>query len=143
MSPEDGGEFGAYCQLRLRGEDEVAVWRPNPLRGGMDHVSEQYLPLHPHPGPGQIWLELGGVGAVLTCGLMLLLGRAIATAPDRIDAAMMASQTAAAFIVACVSYGIWQSWWLGSLWIAAALYAAVSTRRADPAAIRVGAGDFS
>ena len=125
------------------GEDEVAVWRPNPLRGGMDHVSEQYLPLHPHNGPGQIWLELGGVGAVLTCGLMLLLGRAIATAPDRIDAAMMASQTAAAFIVACVSYGIWQSWWLGSLWIAAALYAAVSTRRADPAAIRVGAGDFS
>ncbi len=25
MSPEDGGEFGAYCQFRLRGEDEVCT----------------------------------------------------------------------------------------------------------------------
>ena len=25
MSPEDGGEFGRYCQLRLRGEDEVCT----------------------------------------------------------------------------------------------------------------------
>lgn len=25
MSPEDSGEFGRYCQLRLRGEDEVCT----------------------------------------------------------------------------------------------------------------------
>ena len=25
MSPEDGGEFGRYCQFRLRGEDEVCT----------------------------------------------------------------------------------------------------------------------
>ena len=25
MSPEDSGEFGRYCQLRNRGEDEVCA----------------------------------------------------------------------------------------------------------------------
>ena len=25
MSPEDSGEFGRYCQLRNRGEDEVCT----------------------------------------------------------------------------------------------------------------------
>ncbi|MDO8607493.1 MAG: O-antigen ligase family protein [Phaeospirillum sp.] len=110
------------------GEDKVEVRRP-----GNEVVDEQLMPLHPHNSPGQIWLELGGVGALLVCGLMLALGRVVATAPTRVDAAMMAASMACAFIVASVSYGVWQSWWLGTLWLTSALCVAVSARR-DPSA---------
>ncbi len=125
------------------GEDIVVVFRPDLRRGGREHVDEQLMPLHPHNGPGQIWLELGGVGALLVCGLMVVLGRIIATAPTRIDAAMTASLTASAFIVACVSYGVWQSWWLGSLGLSAALCTAVSTRRTDAAETKMLSGGLS
>lgn len=111
------------------GQDEVTPSRFNARLGRMEQVSEQLMPLHPHNGPGQIWLELGGIGALLVCALAVMLGRVIAATPNRADAAMTASAMASAFIVACVSYGVWQSWWIGSLWITAALATAVSEKR--------------
>lgn len=114
------------------GEDEVVVTRPSTARSsGWEPVTEQFLPLHPHNSPGQVWLELGGIGAILACGLMVVLGRVIAAAPNRVDAAMIAASASAAFIVACISYGVWQSWWIGSLWLTAALATAVATRREE------------
>jgi exopolysaccharide production protein ExoQ len=73
------------------------------------------LPLHPHNALLQIWLELGLVGVVLT---LLLVG--LATRDRR--PASLACLTAT-LVVASVSYGIWQSWWISALWIIAALCA--------------------
>ncbi|MBF0327364.1 MAG: O-antigen ligase family protein [Alphaproteobacteria bacterium] len=73
------------------------------------------LPLHPHNAFLQIWLELGMIGVALT---LLLVGQATR---DR-RPAHLACLTAA-LVVASVSYGAWQSWWVSALWIIAALCA--------------------
>lgn len=82
----------------------------------------QVLPLHPHNGSLQLWLELGVVGASIGAILAMLGPLAIYRAMrTRAGAAARASTFAAAFVVASSSYGIWQSWWLATLWIVAAV----------------------
>jgi exopolysaccharide production protein ExoQ len=73
------------------------------------------LPLHTHSAPLQIWLELGGVGAVLGAALVLwAAGRADALYGAARDRAVLAAMLAAMFSVAFVSYGVWQSWWIAA-----------------------------
>ncbi len=107
----------------------------HPLRGwGLDaarwldagHITVQelrveLLPLHPHNGVLQVWLELGLPGAVLLAALMglLLLG----LARYSVSRAALASGVAvfASFaLIAALSFGIWQSWWIATAWLIAA-----------------------
>jgi O-antigen ligase len=78
-------------------------------------LSGNALPLHTHSAPLQIWLELGGVGAVL-CAALVLWAAARAEALYRAarDRAVLAAVLAAMFSVAFVSYGVWQSWWIAA-----------------------------
>lgn len=84
----------------------------------------ELMPLHPHNAPLQLWLELGLVGAFGAAALMLALGRRIRG--DAATRAALAGSLVAAFAVACVGYGIWQGWWMGALWIFAAVGAALA-----------------
>ena len=80
------------------------------------------LPLHPHNGALQLWLELGAVGALLGAALVAAVLRRLA-APDLppfARAAGLAAFTAAALEVS-LSYGLWQSWWVAALWLAGGL----------------------
>jgi len=89
-------------------------------------IWEESLPLHPHDGWLQIWLELGGIGALLAALLSWgVIGRLwrLPTMPAAQAAA--AASLVAGMVICSVSFGIWQSWWLSSLWIAAALIAPV------------------
>jgi exopolysaccharide production protein ExoQ len=83
--------------------------------------SEQALPLHPHNGIIQIWLELGAAGAILAAVFAIGLMRAVRRWPIG-DAGTEAACAlfAAGFTIICVSYGLWQSWWLASLFFGAA-----------------------
>ncbi|NQV60556.1 MAG: O-antigen ligase family protein [Alphaproteobacteria bacterium] len=73
------------------------------------------MSLHPHNASLQIWLELGGVGAVLwalfLAGLWLHAGRL----PRRSERAAATGLLLAGLIVAHLSFGIWQTWWLVAL----------------------------
>ncbi len=83
----------------------------------------ELMPLHPHNGPLHLWLEFGVLGAVL--GVALLAGLALET---RGQAASRLSRTAlllAALVVASISYGLWQGWWMATLWLAGAFAAAM------------------
>lgn len=84
----------------------------------------QLLPLHPHNLPLQVWLELGAVGAVLMAALLAMLALAA-----RGGAACGAY--AAGLVIALLSYGAWQYWW-----VAALLLAAVAATRISGAASR-------
>ena len=101
----------------------VVPGRDQPVAGDCV-LWEESLPLHPHNAWLQIWLELGGIGAVLAAwlvwGLTERLGGQAAAPPDR--AAAIATLVAA-LVVCSVSYGFWQSWWQSTLWIAAAVTA--------------------
>lgn len=67
---------------------------------------------HTHNAPLQLWLELGGVGAVIAA-----VGIAAAMiAMERLPRPLLpaASTTfAAAFAISCISHGAWQAWWWG------------------------------
>jgi O-antigen ligase len=79
---------------------------------------EESLPLHPHDAWLQVWLELGAVGALLVAWGMA----AVIWSGARMARPATAAATLAVGLVVCsVSFGAWQSWWLSTLWIAAAL----------------------
>ncbi|MCC7426707.1 MAG: O-antigen ligase family protein [Alphaproteobacteria bacterium] len=82
----------------------------------------QTLPLHPHNAVLQVWLELGAAGAA---ALAWLLGAASiaafgASARGSASVGARAAFSAGAFTVAVVSFGAWQSWWIGALALMAA-----------------------
>jgi O-antigen ligase len=83
----------------------------------------ELMPLHPHNGPLHLWLEFGALGALLGAGL--LAGLALSTGGS---AASRMSRTAlllAALVVASISYGLWQGWWMATLWLSGAFAAAL------------------
>jgi len=80
------------------------------------------LPLHPHNGPLHIWLELGLPGALIMAALVGWIPfaiRRLAVAPVR--AAALAGAFTSALGLCGFSYGLWQSWWLSALALAAAI----------------------
>ncbi|MCA3278357.1 MAG: O-antigen ligase family protein, partial [Roseomonas sp.] len=75
----------------------------------------ELMPLHPHNGALQLWLELGGIGALIGAALMLALGVAASrSAAPAVGAGMLAS----AAVTAMLSFGLWQAWWVASLLLA-------------------------
>jgi O-antigen ligase len=88
----------------------------------------QRLPLHPHNGPLQVWLELGLVGAVLASLLVVLLAAAARRRPEAMGALF------AAAVVGCLSYGIWQGWWIALLLVLAAAASGLPAGGRRPAA---------
>jgi len=92
------------------------------------------LPLHPHNGILQLWLELGAVGAALGLGMVVIATVAIGRGAR--DPASKSAQVAtflAALVVAGLSYGLWQSWWLSALWLIAAAVVGLPSGRTEPA----------
>lgn len=80
------------------------------------------LPLHPHNAVLQWWMELGLAGALLLAGFLWWLIRRVerSLVMDRLGRATGAGALTAALAISLVSYGAWQSWWLGVLWLVAA-----------------------
>lgn len=85
----------------------------------------EYLPLHPHNAALQARLELGVPGAVLYGALLCVLLITGTRPRDPVQAtrvAMIAGYT----VVGNLSYGIWQSWWVATAWLAAATWITVA-----------------
>ena len=83
------------------------------------------MPLHPHNGALQLWLELGGIGALIGAALMLALGVAASrSAAPAVGAGMLAS----AAVTGMLSFGLWQAWWVASLLLAMVALALVPRR---------------
>ena len=84
-------------------------------------LTVELMPLHPHNGMLQVWLELGLPGAVLLTAIVALLTLGIER--NSVSRAALASGVAvfATFgVFAGLSYGIWQSWWIATAWLIAA-----------------------
>ena len=76
--------------------------------------------LHPHNGILQIWLELGVVGALLAAYGWVWISKQVTNASDENRPAVTAALSAFLFVVS-VSHGLWQSWWINSLFGVAVL----------------------
>jgi O-antigen ligase len=88
----------------------------------------QVLPLHPHNGALQVWLELGGIGALIAAALAWSLGGAAAR--SRCPPAA-AGALASAAVTAMLSFGAWQAWWIAAMLLAAAVCAGLERSRGE------------
>ena len=95
------------------------------------------LALHPHNAVLQWRLELGVPGVLLCLGIVLSgIARATGEAQaSSLHRAMRLAWIAAALVIALLSYGVWQAWWLSCLWLTAALCRSVTSipNKDDPA----------
>ncbi|HTV90716.1 MAG TPA: O-antigen ligase family protein [Stellaceae bacterium] len=91
------------------------------IPGGKDEIrpGQSWLPLHPHDGAIQVWLELGAPGAALMALFVgwLWLSLGDAAWPPAYAAAAAGSLTAA-LLVAASGWGLWEEWWIGTLELA-------------------------
>lgn len=108
---------------------------------GADGIAEQLsnnaetLPLHPHNALLQMWLELGIPGILLALiAVVAILGKITRYISGRKELATALTVIFSATLIAELSYGIWQSWWLVFLWVLAALTIAIAGKPARSAA---------
>jgi O-antigen ligase len=102
----------------------------HPLRGwGLDasRAFSPHIVLHPHNGPLQLWLELGLPGAALAALAWVFLFRRAARDERSLVGAATAASAAVYVLFGCVSFGVWQEWWL-ALGALAAVIAALADR---------------
>jgi O-antigen ligase len=133
------GLVGAADSFKISAGHRLLVWcfvgeriSERPLLGwGLDssraipggnaeaRPGQNWLPLHPHNAPLQVWLELGAPGAVLFAALVALFWLRL----DRLGAPRLYAAAAAGALVAALgpefaAYGVWQEWWIGTLALA-------------------------
>jgi O-antigen ligase len=79
------------------------------------------MPLHPHNAALQVWLELGGIGALLLAALCGGIPLACTRAPwPRASIAAGLAAFSTAYVLAMLSFSLWQSRWHALLWLAGA-----------------------
>ena len=88
----------------------------------------QRLPLHPHDAVLQLQLELGMLGLALGLAVMAWpiwrIGWRAPLTPGRRAGALALG--VAALIIGLLSFGVWQAWWLSTVWLSASLFAATA-----------------
>lgn len=96
-------------------------------------IESRAVPVHPHSASLQIWLETGAIGAILAAAALFAGGLALSRAlrDQRAAAAAAAGTIAALGFIANISFSLWQEWWLATLFIAAAITAAIARPRQD------------
>lgn len=77
------------------------------------------LPLHPHNGALQIWLELGLPGAIAFAALFALVALRCNRQTDSPGMAAALAALATAGPIWLLSFGVWQTWWLSVLFLSA------------------------
>jgi O-antigen ligase len=115
--------WGMDASRMMPGRDERVVitgtWK-TACDFGESRMEHSVLPLHPHSMALQLWLELGLGGAAAMAAMLALAGFAIGrVASDRTMRAALAATFVASFVVAMVSYGFWQGWWLNAMMLTA------------------------
>lgn len=80
------------------------------------------IPLHPHNGALQVWLELGVIGILLFSALLALALRAAALShPIPAAPAFSVGLIATSMFFWFINFGVWSSWWQTYIWFTAAV----------------------
>ncbi len=77
---------------------------------------------HPHNGVLQIWLEFGLIGALAAATAWALLLKQCLQM-DRWQAAAFLACASCFLLIASVSHGLWQSWWISALALVPLMFA--------------------
>ena len=105
-------------------EDKITTKVIMKATGEIAGIIAEPIPLHPHNAFLQVWLELGVVGAgLLAFFLVKILILVQRVTRNHWEAAVCYGVFTSGLTISSLSYGIWQSWWLGSLFLAGAFMA--------------------
>ncbi len=129
------GEGGGYAGARMEIWDYVSRYvLESPLLGyGLeacriitDFDSAQLYQqgtsiLHPHNFALQLWIEMGVAGALVGAGFFVYLLHVLRTRLSAEQARIALPTLIAGLSVGSTGYGMWQGWWVGLLFLAAAL----------------------
>lgn len=88
--------------------------------------------LHPHNFAIQLWIEFGAFGVLIAAGLAGWLLRTMMNGFSAEQNRVALPTFIACLSVGATAYGLWQGWWLGLLYLAAAL-CVLAARMAAPA----------
>jgi exopolysaccharide production protein ExoQ len=113
------------------------------MPGGKDPIrpGQTWMPLHSHNAPLQLWLELGVPGAVVFALLVTLAWLALSNVDwPRLFTTAAGMSLAVALLASCASYGIWEEWWLDTLWFS--LFAIIVMARVARSAAVMPAGNI-
>ena len=116
-------------------ERPILGWGFNTSRempGGHNNldVSEVALPLHPHNAALQWRLELGIFGALFGAAIVLVSTQmATRYAAGRVARAGALASIGATFVIAMISFGAWQTWWVSGMFLIAGFTILVCRRR--------------
>lgn len=95
-------------------------------------VSEKAMPLHPHNAALQWRLELGVLGALFGAGIILVTTEmARRYAAGRGARAGAVAAIGATFVIAMISFGAWQTWWISGMFLIAG-FTILACRRPAP-----------
>lgn len=90
------------------------------------------MPLHPHNGIMQVWVELGLIGALLLAALLVQTIRAISrSGADRLAQAAALGAFVTGLVFFSAAFGAWQGWWVGTMALGAG-WMAVALRASNP-----------
>lgn len=114
-----------FDSARILGREKVYI---EEMRKSIGYAPPA-LPLHPHNGILQVWLELGIIGSVGIFFIIIGILKII----EEIPAKKFRSAALGAFVTALapllLNFGLWQAWWLSTLCISFALI--LSLRKED------------
>ena len=100
------------------------LWNENVYQNGT------HTTLHPHSVVLQIWIEFGLIGIALAIFAIGILLKYMYSALEPSIRRAALTSFILAFAVAEITYGIWQSWWLGLLVMLVAVFVAQVPKKA-------------
>lgn len=95
-----------FSGFGLEATRDIAKFDTQMLYAKVDHV------LHPHNFVIQLWVEFGVWGAALASAAFAVMLSAIYECPRSLQRFFL-PLSMALLVVAAISYGLWQAWWLG------------------------------
>ena len=96
-------------------------------------LNRELIPLHPHNGVLEVWVELGVIGALGLSLVIWILMRGIKNrVQDRASAAVLAGASTGYMTIGLASYSIWSSWWMTTGILAASLCTTLFAHRKVP-----------
>ncbi len=97
-------------------EDREIVRFAKKIGGVAYQVKYEPIPLHPHNGVLQVWLEMGALGALILMALLLSVLRAIHRFVEgTVNRAAALGLFTTGLTIASISFGAWQSWWMTAM----------------------------
>jgi len=101
---------------RRLGQVEIRLYWPS---GKLSRFQGDPIPLHPHCGTLQLWLEFGGLGVVFLLALIGAVGWRIGRLRARLPQALASGLLVTVLAISNTAYGLWQFAWLGIILLAA------------------------